>query len=84
MSGKCLSMLYYFSDDPPAFECCLVLQNGEKFQAIFLGLASNLLGKKHKISVYYVEWRVVSYLLLALIVQLVLVCFLLLKIFAQT
>ena len=33
-----------------------------------MGLGSNLLEMKHKISAYCVEWRVVSYLLLALIV----------------
>ena len=34
-----------------------------------MGLASNLLEINHKISVYYIEGRVVSDLLLALIVQ---------------
>ena len=34
-----------------------------------MGLASNLLEMNHKISVYYVDLRVVTHLLLALILQ---------------
>ena len=62
-----------FSYNLPPFECFLVLQNGDKFRAIFfwgkVGLVSNLFQMNHKISIYYVEWRVVIHLLLALIVQ---------------
>ena len=56
------------------FQCCLVLQNGDQFHAIFffwrkVGLASNSLEMNRKISVYYVDQRIVIHLLLALIVQ---------------
>ena len=45
--------------------------NGQfgKFFGGKVGLASNLLQMNHKISIYYVEWRVVIHLLLTLIVQ---------------
>ena len=40
-----------------------------------MGPASNLLEMSHKIFVYYVDWRVVIHLLLALIVHLGMVFF---------
>ena len=44
--------------------------NGHQFLVIFfsgkVGLISNLLEMNHKISVYYVDWRIVIHLLLAL------------------
>ena len=47
-----------------------------------VGLASNLLEISHKISVYYIDWRIFIHLLLALIVHCRYVFFLLLS-FAQ-
>ena len=53
-----------------------MLQNGHQFQGIYfffggggkVGLAINLIEMNHKISVYYVEWRVVIHLVLAFVI----------------